>query len=543
MIATAISIGAASVAQAQDTNVYEEQHKYVNTRGLTEPLGPNLFGDQISTYQGALRFNQTDLTLPGNSALPVHVARRLVSGRGGARNLYFGDWDLDLPSINGVFATGASTYGANYGFANDTGYEPDVFKRCTYFDEPPQGYPNKGLSVWMGYEYWAGTSLNIPGHGEQEIVQRGATNTLKPSDGQDYRLVTKAGWQIRCLPSLHPSNAKSTGLICGEGFLAVSPEGVQYRFDWMVMRPVMSLVKWRNGSLDRLFRHEFLIFPTLVTDRHGNTVTYEFDAATPLQIKRVSSSDGRTLTFSYHAGSNRIASASDGTRTVTYTYATDGTNSLSRVGLGDGSAWQFNLQPLWAGVSYQGPPTTCTSTGSGYENEQVGNMVHPSGATGTFTTRGVLNGRKVATACPADAGGASWSFKPRWYVTRSLVHKAISGPGIGTLAWTYAYPAAVGSDVTCTTCPDTKVVTVTDARGFTLRQTYGIRASVNEGQLLAVEEGSISGGAPLSTTALAYRASNVGPYPELVATAKTCAATRCPRTTRRWQAEPPHGRA
>jgi hypothetical protein len=69
-----------------------------------------------------------------------------------------------------------------------------------------------------------GTSLYVPGASAQEVVIRTVANSIKPSDGQNYPLVTKAGWQIRCLPSLQ--NARTSGLIQGEGFLAVSPSGV-----------------------------------------------------------------------------------------------------------------------------------------------------------------------------------------------------------------------------------------------------------------------------------------------------------------------------
>ena len=43
-------------------------------------VGTDLFGDKVNLYTGRLEFVQTDVTLPGNSSLPVSVGRRLVTG-------------------------------------------------------------------------------------------------------------------------------------------------------------------------------------------------------------------------------------------------------------------------------------------------------------------------------------------------------------------------------------------------------------------------------------------------------------------------------
>ena len=76
---------------------------------------------------------------------------------------------------------------------------------------------------FIGPEYWRGTHLHIPGQGAQEVLKRAAAYPGKPTDGAAYPLVTHRNWQIDCLPSLR--NAP------GEGFVAVSPEGVRYRLD------------------------------------------------------------------------------------------------------------------------------------------------------------------------------------------------------------------------------------------------------------------------------------------------------------------------
>jgi hypothetical protein len=60
--------------------VYEEQSKLIRAPKSYTRLGDNLFGDKVNLYTGSLEFIQTDVSLPGNSALPVSVGRRLIVG-------------------------------------------------------------------------------------------------------------------------------------------------------------------------------------------------------------------------------------------------------------------------------------------------------------------------------------------------------------------------------------------------------------------------------------------------------------------------------
>ena len=61
-------------------------------------------GDTLNEYSGGLGFSHTDVSLPGNSALPVAVGRVLATGTrqttlGSGR---FGDWDIDIPHLHTV---------------------------------------------------------------------------------------------------------------------------------------------------------------------------------------------------------------------------------------------------------------------------------------------------------------------------------------------------------------------------------------------------------------------------------------------------------
>ncbi len=74
---------------------------------LLAVLGSDLFGDQVNLVNGGLSFSITDISVPGNSSLPVALTRTFAVTD---RTKYLtndeplADWDLDLPRLSGVFA-------------------------------------------------------------------------------------------------------------------------------------------------------------------------------------------------------------------------------------------------------------------------------------------------------------------------------------------------------------------------------------------------------------------------------------------------------
>lgn len=56
-----------------EATAYTEQAKLIRAPQAVTTLGANLFGDRVNLYTGALEFVQTDVTIPGNSSLPVSV--------------------------------------------------------------------------------------------------------------------------------------------------------------------------------------------------------------------------------------------------------------------------------------------------------------------------------------------------------------------------------------------------------------------------------------------------------------------------------------
>ncbi len=488
-------------------------------------LDSELMGDRISLFNGALEFAHTDASIPGNSALPVAIHRKLAIERNPFVQREFGDWSLEVPRIEGVFAirdgwkTSAGTLARCSNFSapplTDTtvAFPGDIEQWGNQSAPAPSGkQPADGPSVvirrvyWAPNEFWQGTFLNVPGVGAQEVLKRNAADNFAPQDTLAYPLVTRDRWQLHCLPSVKNG--------AGEGFVAVSPEGVRYQLDWMeTLRERHLQAEGIPGMANAILlgRVRVVLKATKVTDRFGTEVRYVYDGTSKLQ--RIESSDGRTLWLGYD-GQGRIAHVNDGLRTWTYAYATTG--ELSAVTLPDQTQWTFGLR----GLTYQAPwelgeNANCEFHGGWPEGELSGWLRHPSGATGTFFTRYIVHGRSNVTKYCVNKTGLradpTFPMWPKQIVQQSIVRKQISGPAIPDYLWRYEYGIGVYGWAPCANCADTKTVTVTDPGGTVTRHTFGVRFRVNEGQLLKTEAGW-DGTTALRTTELRYRAS--GPWPE-----------------------------
>lgn len=525
----------AAQVSAQTDTPYTEQNKLIRAPQAFTRLGADLFGDKVNLYTGSLEFIQTDVSIPGNNILPVSVGRRLVTGADAINGALFGRWDLEIPHLHGIFSTtrGWETIG-------------NTKARCTDFSAPPY-VSTAGGALWASEEYWRGSFLYVPGYGDQEMLRR-AYLADQPADGATYPIVTRNNWAVKCLTSLAAGNANS-----GEGFIAVSPDGTQYRFDWMVRRTLSPLVKtnlWpefrttsggageatetaapvsnavdqqgqpeaiaqRIPASPQLTRSEVWILPTLVTDKYGNSVTYRYDATNQWQLTSIIASDGagpdRVISLRYvtpgSTASNLVSSVTDGTRTWSYFYdKSDMYAQLQTVVLPDQTAWQLGgIAPLVDGIRYLGDGS-CEVPGFLGSVAVSGSMRHPSGAEGQFTLTPVRHGRSVVEEhCTYDVTAGTYTpTYPKMFDTMALTSKFISGPGLTGLTWTTAYPPEASSWAPCNGCVDSKTVSVTDPEGSVTSHTFSTRFQETEGRLNAV---SVAGrdGTQLRRTSMRYR--------------------------------------
>ena len=446
--------------------------------------GTDLFGDTVNLYDGSLSIEHTDLSLPGNSALPVKLTRAVSPGKSEVAtysNRAFGDWALQLPRVGGSFAAATGWRGRD-----------GSFSRCTKYWFPAMetvlGGPDRVHDI-SSDAFWHGNHLEVPGHGSQELLKRLPAFQLQPAGQSTFPLVTKGLWQIGCLATI------ANG--AGEGFFAISPEGVRYEFNWLVERTT-DAVRLAGGYLARKDVH---LHATRVTDRFGNWVAYNYHPGTSGQLASIVASDGRSITLGYSGG--RIATAWDGTRLVQYAY--HGNGSLWKVTLPGGRHWEFALRGLVPmQFEYQLSPEGCEDAGYLMRPDvHTGSITHPTGAVITFTTRYVLLDKSnVPFSCYPVDGHPRLTYMPN-EVNVALTSKVITGPALPRMEWKFDYGGAIASRITKVTEPDASLT----------RHHFGNVWMGNEGLLLKVEKGWSTAGA-LQTITNNYRTWHGGPFPE-----------------------------
>lgn len=524
------------VALAQ-SRPWEEYSKLINSSEAVGTMGPELFGDQVNYYTGGLSFSATDISLSGNNKLPVTLSRTLaVSGRqrGYAPSESFGDWELDVPRISGVYAKE---------WINSSG----TAQRCSVASAgaamPPSLWlyqPGVPPTYFAPEDYWHGLQMSLPGGGGGELlyVRAGVT---KPSTGGPYYWLTSNFTYFSCLSTIKNGS--------GEGFLAITPDGTKYWFDWQAQYFEPPL-KHSAGTSAQIDRRKNTLYATRVEDRFGNWVTYTYTNAynAPARLSAITSSDGRQITVAYNAG-GQIGSATDGSRTWTYLYPD--APRLTAVLLPDGSRWTFDLGFAGAYIHYNetptgGVPSSCTDPGTGdpvltsgtepdptctnpgspdatttdpvrsctdpgqvWLFQSTGTITHPSGAVGTFTVEPERFGRSnVPEICanvqtPINDPNDDVAYYPMAWDAVALTKKTVTGPGLLPATWTYSY-----LDGTEIAGPENQ---------FT-HYVFGTNFHGDEGQLLRVESGSGPTAVLKTETTTFENATSGQPYPTPIGT-------------------------
>jgi YD repeat-containing protein len=533
-------------ASAQEVGIYQEQERLIKAPTAVLKSDVKLFGEKVNLYTGSLEFEHNDVELPGNNKLRVSVGRHITVGHRLPGGRPFGRWDLEIPHIHGTFS-------AQEGWVTGNG---DT-KRCSSFGAPRMVNGTNG-SYWVATEFWGGTFLSIPGGGEQRMLSRATDYLTAPADSPSaYPLVTSEQWAFSCLPSL--ANDLSATKTAGEGFIAVAPDGTKYRFDWMVTYNDVTVTKGQQDPItpstteappaptseeassdpsspsttkdpddssgtvttlptspyNSLARSDVWLLPTTVTDRFGNTVTYQYDPNRPGNLIRIQSSDGRVINLTYGVAGlpHLLSSVNDGTRTWNYTYTQDGNADLDRVVLPDSSAWQLSgITSLLQNVAVK-ETNNCGNPLDALMVTATGGLTHPSGAKAQFTLTPTLHGRNLVPM-PRCGTIRDLGATPSLFYTNSLTSKTISGAGIADMVWRYDYGPANNSWDTCgSACSGgVKQVTETDPLGHATRYTFGNVFAANEGKLQQVDEGW-DGSSALRTVKTGYHAASAGPYP------------------------------
>lgn len=462
--------------------VYEDYDKRVRSHESVTPLGSEVFGENISLYNGATEFRVVDIDLPGNGP-PVQLARRFkVEAREVGDPLGgFGAWDLDVPYVHGTFV-GDNKW--NIGQGGNT-------NRCSsaWFPANPHDFSTR--------EIWSGFHVHLPGEGDREFYPRiRALDHPLPNDGHNYFWVARDNLRFRCLTNTDNGYP-------GQGFLLVDGAGTKYWFDVGLERAHGYVQRKMGFSHIAQFRTRVYLMASRVEDRFGNWVEYQYSGSGPTtRLDAILASDGRRIDVAYESsqGYARINSATAHGRAWSYAYASaslgaPGRHPLSTVTLPDGvSQWIYGFTGQLSAESGDGDhpygpgcPRPITFGGNFSFS-----TTHPAGATGTFVFQNLQHARSGVplSACVALDGGAGNVNRLEhtyYFQNFSLLSKTVSGVGVGTSTWNYNYGEGdhylVNHVPPCldpVACPESKTVTVNNPDGTSTLYDFGVRFAWNE---------------------------------------------------------------
>ncbi len=400
--------------------------------------GLDLLGDSIDPHTGTISFRQTDISLPGNSELPVALTRELTPGyfHSFSVDVEFGDWSYSVPRLHLVTAASSNWSGAR---CSDP---QSVFA--------PQQYSGATGANAFAYpvEYSNGLILDAPGHGSQQVLKKSPTVTVPFPSTAKY--ITAQNWYLIC----------GSAIGGGEGFIAIAPNGDRYRFDRYIQvthRNLGSVAEdgLNSGGTRHIGRIRAMLMATEVTDVHGNWVRYVYDTSD--RLTQIHANDGRSITLGYTGSSKVVSSATANGRVWNYSYATEtvadaligdyGNNKqvLSSVTRPDGLSWSFSLLNMHHRAR---TGTRCHNIGG------TMSLMHPNGVTGSYTVSETLHRRGFAEWMTETtlrcSGGFVNTTPPTYYdvyhapiEVMSVSQKTLSGPSMPTSQWVYTYESDV----------------------------------------------------------------------------------------------------
>jgi len=415
------------------------------------PYTSRLFGERIGLSTGSISFTHTDVSIAGDSKLPVSITRVFVGADSIDSNTRdFGSWGLNLPHIRSNIITldGQTNFKGSWGNGVAcSGVLGDGGNWDPYVDA--NLLPERGQSAWNG------DNISIPGFGSQKI--------LSTIENNHERRTTSQQWKISCV----------TAADGYEGFLVTTTDGTRYTFS------KLRLVKGKrfriNTTYSRLnkksppFRtyHAFML-PTRVEDKFGNTVIYSYGKQS--RLENIKASDGREISLTYYeshissesAFQNLVKTVSTNNRTWTYQYESRGIsnfgnlNVLSTVTRPDFKKWHFNHPntALWR-TAFTGTHKLTIAPGEGDNNirncdgdQNSGTFVtitHPEGLIANFNYKKRM---LVRFDTPWEWASANYTAKwspPTWpkyrpcFMAYSLTSKVITHIDNSKKTWAYKY--------------------------------------------------------------------------------------------------------
>ncbi len=252
------------------------------------PLTADIFGDTMDMSTGGAAFYTVDVSVPGNSNLPVQYGRRYDTDNA---------WTIDAPRLDNV------TYCDQL--------QPSV-------SLPPGGDENAVTNDW--YKEGA-LKLHVPNHSVKSMKSQPVTTDF---------------WKRTCLTSPTYLNT-----------LVTAPNGDKYYFD-VESGDYSALDSYGYPWLQEL--GEGQLHASKIEDVNGNWVKYVYikDSGNKvIGVSRIHSSGGREINITYN-NDGKVDTVITNGRTWTYSYYSSGEKGLKRVTLPDGNYWEYtnNMEVL-----------------------------------------------------------------------------------------------------------------------------------------------------------------------------------------------------
>ncbi|WP_350433022.1 hypothetical protein ABIS04_07145 [Shewanella sp. H8] len=379
-----------------------------------------IFGEKIDFHHGNVGFEQTDLEASGNG-IPIVVSRTFYSGAmyPFQAHLDFGDWALNIPSIQTTIITNASGLSSgDWSSGQECSGSP--YTTSTIYQNGDAYKPE---------EYFDGITMLL-GDGQKQTVIKNAAGMIE-SNTSTYPWVTNENWKFSCI-------SRDNG--AGEGFVGYSPNGLKITFNKSHLSNPRTIRK-AHGVISKL---TISLRASKIEDRFGNYIQYNYD--TTNHLTNITANDGRIVTFTY-AG-NQIATMNYNGRVWNYTYAA---GTLTSVDDPENQRWLYDLDKY---ATYNTYPTI-SNGGCGFDysasidhyhqtmDDIIASVTAPNGVKATYKFSPKLHGRSNVFYMDTGADDGSTLTK-RCSANHALVQKTVTGPGLTPLDWTYDYSTNIG---------------------------------------------------------------------------------------------------
>jgi RHS repeat-associated protein len=419
--------------------------------GQLKSYDATLLGDAIDLSSGRLSFEQVDVSLPGNSSLPVEIRRRLNPSQ--MQSGEFLDWQIAIPTISTKILDDEWFANRRWGKIRCSSTVVSPIPNASW----PTHFQNGAA---LPPEKWNdGVILDVPGRVQTQVLDKSVSSAWPAA----AKKVTTEGWYLECLTNIDGAGT--------EGFVAVAPNGDRYTFN-VLMEPGTKKSEFDIWQLDpnytdsravnwtKMGVHYDILAVSRVVDVNGNSVDYSYDSNRRLQS--ITSNDGRRIDIGRTG--NLIGSVTANPTTVprqwTYTYGsknvstwkppinvdgpgggvqTESWGTLTAVTLPDGRQWQFDLGNLQAravpGTNYTG--TVCK------QFPQAVTVTHPDGVTGTFLLEEVMlhlgAGATGSSGAPCPNSGQGAPGSSQATDVMAVTQKTLSSPSMTSAIWDYSY--------------------------------------------------------------------------------------------------------